>query len=232
MKKAAMLVAAIVATTTGANELTQACVESGPNNTEYWNNPKSYADNFCALWLHERHKALRQLNKALKTNHVINDPNRWYFDLKLYPNAEHIQLRRPWMEGRQVKFIDLGRYRFSDRRGICENDGEDQDCIEISLYHLSNGHRPLMVAFENPPVRLGDDSPLIEDDGENGYHALWVYSRFPNAGEAKVCVEAILDRMERRHYKHPSIESACGGTIECITTLIGKRINCKIVNDG
>ena len=215
MRKAIALVAAIVATTTGANELTEACAGNAPSATEYRNNPKDYADDFCALWLHERHKALRQLNKALKTNRVINDPNRWYFDSKLYPNAEPIQLRRSWMEGREVKFIDFGRSGSYYSRRICENDGEDPNCIEISIVQ---SYWPLTVIFSHPrraDADLSSDSPLIEDDGKNGYQKLVVRSEFPNASEAKVCVEAILDRMEHRHYRHPSIESACGGIFKC-----------------
>ena len=213
MRKAIALVAAIVATTTGANELTEACAGNAPSATEYRNNPKDYADDFCALWLHERSKALRQLNKALKTNRVINDPNRWYFNPKNHPNAEPIQLRRSWMEGREMAFIDYPLAGGMDGKVVCEkNDGEYPSCIEIEIHQSQN---PL-VEFLHPERNDNyGDNPLIEDDGKNGYHELEILSKFPNASEAKVCVEAILDRMEHRHYRHPSIESACGGIFKC-----------------
>ena len=203
----------VVATTTGANELTEACAGNAPSATEYRNNPKDYADNFCALWMHERSKALRQLSQSVKTNRVINDPNRWYFNPKNHPNAEPIQLRRSWMEGREMAFIDYPLAGGMDGKVVCEkNDGEYPSCIEIEIHQSQN---PL-VEFLHPERNDSyGDNPLIEDDGKNGYHELEILSKFPNASEAKVCVEAILDRMEHRHYWHPSIESACGGIFKC-----------------
>ena len=217
MRKAIALVATIVSVAAFGDDMTQACAGNAPSATEYRNNPKLHADNFCALWLHERSKALRRLSQSVKTNRVINDPNRWYFNPKNHPNAEPIQLRRPWMEGLQVKFIDRPYAGGTDGKLVCEeNDGEDANCVDIWIYQSQK----TLVMFGDPVTGLNSgevdsDDLLIEDDGKNGYHQFILKRTFRNASEAKVCVEAILDRMERRHYRHPSVESACGSTFKC-----------------
>ena len=76
MKKAIALVAAIVSVAAFGDDMTEACAGNAPSDTEYWNNPKDYADNFCALWLHERSKALRQLSQSVQTNRARRNPNR------------------------------------------------------------------------------------------------------------------------------------------------------------
>ena len=222
MKKVTMLIAAIVSVAAFGDDMTEACAGNAPSNTEYWNNPKDYADDFCALWMHERSKALRQLSQSVKTNRKLNNANRWYFNPKNHPNAEPIQLRRPWMEGLQVKFID------KDTFGKLFCDGGYPKCIEIQKgpSYQGRSYEGLYVFFRQN--NWDDGHPLfVDDDGENGYHRFTLNRTFQNAGEAKVCVEAILDRTEHWHYKHPSIESACGGTIEC-SIHDDKWINCSI----
>lgn len=206
MKKAIALIAAIVSSAAFANDMTEACAGNAPSNTEYWNDPKLHADNFCALWLYERHKALRQLNLALKTNRDHNNASRIYFNPKNHPNAEHIQLRRPWMEGRDVQFIDeagVVPYRhYVGVRYVCV---DNRDCAEVAIirqwWELPRGdaerHREY---YSNTRVYFNDARFRV-----NKY--------FPNVSEVKECVEAMLDRMEHQDYNHHSVSSACGAVV-------------------
>ena len=66
--------------------------------TEYSRDPKAHADNFCALWAYEPDKALKQLSKALASNRARLNQNRHYFNPQLRPDADYIQMHRPWME--------------------------------------------------------------------------------------------------------------------------------------
>ena len=68
---------------------------------------------FCSLSLEAQR---RQLNKMMVTTRRLNNANRYYFDPRETGSREHIQLRRPGMEGwtfAQAKF----RVRWPFERG-------------------------------------------------------------------------------------------------------------------
>ena len=67
--------------------------------TEYEADPLAYADDFCALARYGgRHRAARQLSKAITVVRRFNNPNRYYFDPRRGSESGlYIQLLRPWM---------------------------------------------------------------------------------------------------------------------------------------
>ena len=130
IRKAIALIATIVSFAAFAQDLTQVCDSNAPTNTEYWNTPKDYADNFCALWKYERHKALNQLGKMLETNRERTNAARIYFNPKHRPNAEYIQLRRPWMDGMKVAFFEAVD---KNTRYVCV---EDKSCYRVKVEQM------------------------------------------------------------------------------------------------
>lgn len=219
MKKAIALIAVIVASTTWADSMTDYCESNAPTDTEYWNSPKDYADNFCALYMHERSKAFSQLNKSIVTNRARGNVGRIYFDPKQHPGDKYIQVRRPWMADREVEIFGYARTGSSLEGGRSLTDSNQYRKICVTGLTGVSCSTLETVAWG-----------AHEDVGNNGTRASfsqitvvfsWPYKdmRFPNADEAKKCAEAILDRMEdapvgvgderRAHYDHHSVTSAC-----------------------
>ena len=100
MKKTIALVAAIVASTTWADSMTDYCESNAPTDTEYWNSPKDYADNFCALYMHERSKAFSQLNKSIVTNRAPRQCRADLLRSKTTPGRQ-VHSSAPPVDGRQ-----------------------------------------------------------------------------------------------------------------------------------
>ena len=68
-----------------------------PTLAEYEGDPTAYADNFCALATYAPHRAARQFDSMVSLVRAHNNPNRHYWDRRIEPTAEHLQLLRPWM---------------------------------------------------------------------------------------------------------------------------------------
>ena len=116
MRAIATLLAALAVTHANAQpSLAEICEHVAiPTGAEYANNPAAYADNFCALATYAPQRAARQFNSMIALIRTHNNPNRFYWDPRVEPNAEqHIQLLRPWMrqEGwRNYRWFDHGGY--------------------------------------------------------------------------------------------------------------------------
>ena len=112
----ATLLAALAATSADAQpSLAEVCRDADmPTRAEYESNAIAYADNFCALATYAPQRAARQFNSMIALVRSHNNPNRFYWDPRVEPNAEqHIQLLRPWMtqEGWQnYRWFDHGGY--------------------------------------------------------------------------------------------------------------------------
>lgn len=197
MRKAIALIASIFCVAAFGNDMTQACQGNAPTDTEYRNDPKAYADNFCALWLHERAKALRQLSQGIVSIRAFNNPARMYFNPKQFAGNKYIQLRRPWMEGREVVFFADDNER---ERVICV---ENRSCTTLyvsapAVFRSSYGN---VDAFRTVFAQVN-----VSMYGPN----LDVEKTFPTAVAAKECVETLLERMEHQDYEHHSVTAACG----------------------
>lgn len=91
-----------------------------PTMAEYESNAGAYADNFCALATYAPQRAASQLNKTISLVRATNNPNRFYWDPKVEPTAEYIQLLRPWMVeqgGWQIRRLPYGEF-YRDSRHI------------------------------------------------------------------------------------------------------------------
>ena len=94
----AALAAALYSASTWAQSLADICATVElPTRAEYESNTVAYADNFCALATYAPHRAASQLDKTVSLVRATNNPNRFYFDPKVEPDAAYIQLLRPWM---------------------------------------------------------------------------------------------------------------------------------------
>ena len=99
-KKIALAIALALALPSLAQSLSfaQVCESVDiPTRAEYESNPGDYADNFCALATYAPHRAARQFDSMIKLVRAHNNPNRFYWDPRIEPATEHIQLLRPWM---------------------------------------------------------------------------------------------------------------------------------------
>ena len=104
MRTIATTLAAMLAVLLGASafgqspSFAQVCEsQTIPTRAEYDSNPGAYADNFCALATYAPHRAARQFNSMIALVRAHNNPNRFYWDPRIEPGRDYIQLLRPWM---------------------------------------------------------------------------------------------------------------------------------------
>ena len=127
MRTIATTLVAILAMALGASAFAQGevpafCLATDPADPDYDItdfDAQRDADDWCKLAYHQPHKARRQLSKAVSLVRTENNPNRFYWDPRIEPGADYIQLLRPWM-AEQGWWIQWPRYA-SD------------------LYHLNSG---------------------------------------------------------------------------------------------
>ena len=210
-----MLLLALLAPAAHAHELERLCRsavgDEVPTRAEYERDPKAHADNFCALLLYNQAAVLGQLGKVLKTNRAWANPNRHYFNPKFRPNAEYIQLLRPWMqrdgwlvrgllddewrgEGTRRSVNDW--YRYSDLEydghlgtfGFCPQGG---GCVRLYLVRMTPDFASWNRHMDGDPVE-GQWLVIFHASGNyNQARSIW-----PTAGEAKCYVERMLDALE------------------------------------
>ena len=81
--------------------LAEVCQDAAmPTRAEYEANATAYADNFCVLATYAPHRAARQFDSMVSLVRAHNNPNRHYWDRRVEPTAEYLQLLRPWMADR------------------------------------------------------------------------------------------------------------------------------------
>lgn len=171
-----------------------------PTKAEYDNDPKRYADDFCALYVHDTAKAVNQLSKSVKANRANGNPNRHYFNPQFRPDADYIQMHRGWMVDRGWTTHVIGPFR-SDRWTIDYNGpwtfshnvagftSCDTECVvttRIVRLHDRN-------AVERPGGAWG-----VEIGRHRGSSWLdtWVRFETAKASDVKCAVEAALDAVD------------------------------------
>lgn len=139
------LAAFVFSSSTWAQSLADICATVElPTMAEYEGNAGAYADNFCALATYAPQRAASQLNKTISLVRATNNPNRFYWDPKIEPTAEYIQLLRPWM-------VDQGGWQIRRLRyGLFDNDNRH---VLYALFVSPDG--------QNFGLELGGPSSLL-----------------------------------------------------------------------
>ena len=120
-----------------------------PTQAEY--DPRTHADNFCALATHEPGKAVAQLGKMIATTRARTNPNRHYFDPRTGSDDTYIQLLTDWMveendEGREWKVIRQSGAGIGPDEGLLwtqfviidelESHTRPRRCVTLRLHQL------------------------------------------------------------------------------------------------
>lgn len=126
------LAAFVFSSSTWAQSLADICATVElPTMAEYEGNAGAYADNFCALAAYAPQRAASQLNKTISLVRATNNPNRFYWDPKIEPTAEYIQLLRPWMAeqgGWQIHRLRYGLANNDNRQEAANRGAKDVTC--------------------------------------------------------------------------------------------------------
>ena len=177
-----------------------------PTRAEYEADRNAHADNFCAALLYNPAVVIGQLGKVLKTNRAWANPNRHYFNPKLNPNTDYIQILRPWMAGagwavyrnEDTEYGTPGYFRVHRHNYagtvavavICPP--HDAKCFRLLvrrarvLWGYEDRNAP-MGAWH---VRITETwvSPSVNDSAERRY--------IPAASQVRCFVEGVLDDLE------------------------------------
>ena len=196
--------AALYSASTWAQSLADICATVElPTRAEYDSNVVGYADNFCALATYAPNRAASQLNKTVSLVRATNNPNRFYWDPKVEPDADYIQLLRPWM-------VEQGGWKLYHKNGhqalrvlFVSPRGSDQN-VELTIESIDGGAYRHQYELQLHGFRatdggaftwfvLGGDNAtlLLSRNSYYGYDDL--ASRWPAGYEATILVQRALD---------------------------------------